>query len=383
MAQHQIVRLRAEQAGGADVALFADLQNLPAHQAGRGRPAEQHHRHHHRKDAVVARLHVEEDAEQDHEQQEGQRHHEVREAHQGLVDATAHEAGDAAVENSQQHEGERGDDADEERNPGAVHEPGEHVAAKVVGAQGVQRQFQHRAGFGLVDAFHEPFLHRFLGSDDPRDGNGERRVVGGFLAFAVQGDDGVEIGERLEIEAVLETHVGGIQHVRNRQAKRAVRRWIEDAAVDAIAGRARHRRPVQTHRAGRRPTFHRKRFRCAEGAAGGRCGPGRNAFPRRAFFHHRDCPPGARRNADLIQVRHRGINPPQQRPGEGEDEQGDHQIQRKQRPLVGLQANPGVLPIGKGRARDGLHLPRRLNRLEGKRRRHAVHSKRTRGSTKP
>ena len=62
----------------------------------------------------------------------------------------------------------------------------------------------------------------------------------------------------------------------------------------------------------------------------------------------------SRRLADLLQVLQGWIEAPDKGANQGEGQQGDHDVQGEQRPAVGLQAQPGVLPIGQGRAGDGL-----------------------------
>ena len=132
--QHQIGSAGAQQAGGADVALLADLQNLPAHQPCRGRPAQQHQRQHQRRDAGLPRLHPGDHPDEDHEQQEGQGDHEVGEAHQRLVDPAAEEAGGGAVGHAEGDEDQGRNQAYEQGDARPRHQPRQHVPAQVVGA---------------------------------------------------------------------------------------------------------------------------------------------------------------------------------------------------------------------------------------------------------
>ena len=93
--------------------------------------------------------------EQNHEQQKRQRHHEIGEAHQQLIGHATKEAGNAAIHYTEQHIQQRRKEADEQRYPGTVDEPGQHVAAQIVGTEWMQRQLELIAD-----------LNRLIGTDD-------------------------------------------------------------------------------------------------------------------------------------------------------------------------------------------------------------------------
>ena len=52
----------------------------------------------------------------------------------------------------------------------------------------------------------QPALHGFLDGDDPGGDGGDGAVRGGRHAVPVEGDDGVEVRARLDVQAILEAH---------------------------------------------------------------------------------------------------------------------------------------------------------------------------------
>ena len=105
--------LGSQQLGRADVGLLTNLQDLPTDESGRRRPHQDYQCHQHRKDTAFAGSDAERDLEENHEQQERQRDHEVREAHQDLIYSSTDEARSAPVENADEDEEQRRDDTDE------------------------------------------------------------------------------------------------------------------------------------------------------------------------------------------------------------------------------------------------------------------------------
>ena len=247
MAQHEIARPRAEKLRRPDIALLADLQDLPADEArGRG-PSEQDERDEHRKDPAFSRSDAKGDLEQDHEQQERQRDDEIGEPHQDLVRAPADKARGAAVDDADDDEEQRRHDTNEERHARAVHEARQHVAAEIVGAERVIRQHDlvtDRDRIGIVDPAERFGLG---GADHSRRLDPERHVAVGFRTVRVERDDRVPVGNCLEIEPVLETDLSRIENLGHGQTERAVGLRIVDIAVQLVAGGARYRIPGEAH----------------------------------------------------------------------------------------------------------------------------------------
>ena len=186
------------------------MQDLPAHQPRRRRPTEQHHRQHHRGDAGLARLHPGDHPDEDHEQQEGQGDDEIGEAHQRLVDPAAEEAGGGAVGHPEGDEDQGCRQADEQGHPRPRHQPGQHVPAQVVRAQGMGLQLDlipRRQRLPFCDQAHRlGFLH---GDDPPHFGLQGLEGVG-QPPLAVQGHHGVEVGLRPQVQAVFKVALGGV-----------------------------------------------------------------------------------------------------------------------------------------------------------------------------
>ena len=138
---------------------------MAAHAARDGRPSEQHEdrgqrqedrprRHHERQRRTQRQHHV------DRRQHE----HELGEARQQQVDAPARIPRDAADDAAEQRGAERGEDRQRQREPGAVHETREDVAAVAVGAE----QQQRRAALGIGGHEHpagKPAQRHTLGGD--------------------------------------------------------------------------------------------------------------------------------------------------------------------------------------------------------------------------
>ena len=138
--------------------------------------------------------------------------------------------------------------------------------------------------------------------------------------------------------------LGGVQGLEQRQPVGPLLAHREDVAVQAVAGGVRQRPPNQPHRLGV--------GRLGQAQAGGRCRAAE--VPRLVRRHDGGVAVGARRLADLLQVLQGRVDAPNQGASQGERQQGDDDVQGMERPPVGLQAQPGVLPVGKGWARDGL-----------------------------
>ena len=144
---------------------------------------------------------------ENHEQQERQRHHEVGKAHQHLVGTAAHEPGGTAVEDADDDEEERRHDADEEGYPGAVHQPGKHVPPEIVRTQRMEGHLDRVPRPNVRFVFDQALLDGFRGRDDTGHVRCNGGVVRGFATGTVEGDYGVEIGQGLEVQPILEAHV--------------------------------------------------------------------------------------------------------------------------------------------------------------------------------
>ena len=100
---------------------------MPPDQAGCGGPKQQHHGNENGRDAAFPCLHAAGYAEKDHKEEEGQGHHEVREAHEHGVGAPPEEARGGAVGRAEEHIKQGREEPDEQGSARAVHEPGEHI----------------------------------------------------------------------------------------------------------------------------------------------------------------------------------------------------------------------------------------------------------------
>ena len=109
----------------------------------------------------------------DGEQKRRERHHQIREAHDGGADETAQEAGDHSEPGAEHHGGAVGEHADDHRSLGTEQEAGEDVAAERVGAHPEAGVGGQRLALDRQPV--EELLVRIVGGDEVRrDGRQHR-----------------------------------------------------------------------------------------------------------------------------------------------------------------------------------------------------------------
>ena len=226
-----------------------------------------------------------------------------------------------------------------------MHEPREQVAPEVVRAERMEGHLHLVARSHVAGILDQSLRNRLGSGRDARHFDADRRILGRLPAARVESDNGIEIGERPEVEQVFEADVGCAQDLGERQSQRAVGCGIKGASVHPVAARARHGVPVQPHRTGGRKSLDLNRCGSSERTAVPRQRRRRDAPPRHVVVHHRRHPVGARRRTDLVEVLDRRIDRPHERPEHREQQQRDDQVKGDQRPAVGLEPDPGILPV--------------------------------------
>ena len=132
MTRHDLQITHAECMRRLDEFALLECQHLAAHDARHVQPL-------HRTDGGVDQEDVatEHHHQQDHQEHERQRIHDVDEAHHQVVGASAEVAGDGAVEHADHQTDEGGDQRHRQRDLAAMQGAGQQVAAVDVGAEDV------------------------------------------------------------------------------------------------------------------------------------------------------------------------------------------------------------------------------------------------------
>ena len=120
-----------------------------------------------------------------------------------MVHAPSEEARHAAVSHANQHERERSDEADEQGYPRALHQPGKHVPAEVIGAERVKSKFDMVANLVAVTTPHEPALGRFGERHGIDDIDLQVRAFADFSALGIERHNRIVIRLGAQIEQVL------------------------------------------------------------------------------------------------------------------------------------------------------------------------------------
>ena len=130
LAERDLQRAHADDAGRRDIVAFADRQHFGARNAGRAGPGRQRNGDHHDAERGA------DDADEGQRQQEaGHGLERIGDAHQHLVGDAADEAGQRADDRADGDRGCRRGERDGQRRARAVHDAGQHVAAEPVGAK--------------------------------------------------------------------------------------------------------------------------------------------------------------------------------------------------------------------------------------------------------
>ena len=165
MAEHDARRACPQRLGSAGEVACLERERLGAHQPCRRRPAGQGHDDHDAiereglglgergRDADLCRI---DRRQHDQQRQERQGDHAIGEAHQRAVEPAAEIARDDADDGAQQRRQHGACDADQQRDPAAIQQTLQQVAAKVVGAEPVAGrgpfEAMEKIGRGGIDA---------------------------------------------------------------------------------------------------------------------------------------------------------------------------------------------------------------------------------------
>ena len=156
----------AEQAAGDHVVLSAEAEHDAARDSGVLRPRDDD-----RRDHRVEQRRAERCRHDHREDDRRERHEEVGDAHQGLVDPSAEVAGDGPDHGADDHRGDHEHEREREAHGRTRHQAREDVAAVAVGAeQGVDAQrLQTREHLRVGAVGHPPLCGE--GDDDPCSGD--------------------------------------------------------------------------------------------------------------------------------------------------------------------------------------------------------------------
>ena len=152
-----------------------------------------------------------------------------------MIKPPANKTGGAAIENANEHVDKGGRDANKERHARTFHEPGQHVAAQIVGAQWVPGQLYRSAFLKVAIRGSQTLFDGLVNGDDPADIHFYLLRLSGFAAVRAECDHGVVIVISLQIKPIFKVRAFTGKHFPQGQAKRAFRANRKNVSVDAIA----------------------------------------------------------------------------------------------------------------------------------------------------